>query len=367
MPASARQRPRSLADRLLADAGGDEITAAERAAAAEASFRPVPRALLVPIERLAPSHDNPRKAFDDLDELAASIAERGVLQPLVVRPEPERPGYFVTVVGARRLLAARIVQTSAEAAERARVAALPCVVTDEVDRDAYADALLENLARKDLSRAEVMAALLRLQQEFGWSARYIARRTGRSVSDVAELLKVAKDESVAGDVRAELITPSVAGQIQRLPPPLREAVLQEVHAGRSKTVEDIKRLRRRATTPPGDEGRPNSDAPTSAAPAALPGPAATDVPDSRDRADASPPTMPPARVSEFGHPADAIAAGATGPEPVGASLAPGPEVQALLAALRAFRQRRPAVHGDARRELRALLRWVGDHLDETER
>ncbi len=263
MPPSARSRPRSLADQLLAEAGQSDISAEEQSAAAEASFPPIPRALLIPIERIAPSSDNPRKSFDGLDELAASIAERGVLQTLIVRPDVERPGYYITVVGARRLFAARIVQGSEDAQSRARVAVLPCVVVVETSTDAFADALLENLARKDLSRAEVMTALLRLQSGYGWSARYIARRTGRSVSDVAELLSIAKDEEVASVVRDEIVTPTVAGQIQRLPKALRGQVLQRARSGQVTRVEDIRALRRQLQGAPSDTSavpiRPISD------------------------------------------------------------------------------------------------------------
>ncbi len=244
MRSSTKLRPLSLADRLLAEAGEGEITPEERARAAEASFSPVPRALLVPIERIAPSRDNPRKSFSALDNLAESIAERGVLQPLVVRRDTERPGHYITVAGARRLLAALIVQGSDDPESRAKVAVLPCVVMDETDRDAFADALAENLAREDLSRAEVMEALLRLQSDYGWSARYIARRIGRSKSDVIELLGIAKDDGVAPLVRDELITATTAGQIRRLPTPLRPQAIEGVREGRLKTVEDVRRLQR---------------------------------------------------------------------------------------------------------------------------
>jgi len=244
MRSSTKLRPLSLADRLLAEGGEGEITPEERARAAEASFSPVPRALLVPIERIAPSRDNPRKSFSALDNLAESIAERGVLQPLVVRRDTERPGHYITVAGARRLLAALIVQGSDDSESRAKVAVLPCVVMDETDRDAFADALAENLAREDLSRAEVMEALLRLQSDYGWSARYIARRIGRSKSDVIELLGIAKDDGVAPLVRDELITATTAGQIRRLPTPLRPQAIEGVREGRLKTVEDVRRLQR---------------------------------------------------------------------------------------------------------------------------
>lgn len=244
MPSSAKARPLSLASRLLADAGQGEITSEEQATAAESSFKPVPRALLVPIDRIEPSRDNPRKGFSNLDELAESIAERGVLQPLVLRRDPDRPGYYTTIAGARRLMASLIVRGSGDAEARAKVASLPCVVMDESDHDAFADALAENLAREDLNRSEVMEALMRLQEDYGWSARYIARRIGRSKSDVIELLGIAKDPSIAPMVRDEIITPTTAGQIRRLPAHLRPTAIEGVKSGRVKTGEDVRRIRR---------------------------------------------------------------------------------------------------------------------------
>jgi ParB family chromosome partitioning protein len=250
MASSTKQRPRALASQLLAASEQGDISAEEQASAAEASFTPVPHALLVPIERLAPNPDNPRKTFEHLDDLADSIAERGLLQPLVVRRDPARPGFYVTIAGARRLLAARVVQGHEDPASRARVSSLPCVVMDESERDAFADALAENLARQDLSRMEVMTALSRLHDEYTWSARYIARRTGRSVGDVAELLGIARDETIAPLVRDEIITPTTAGQIRRLPAGLRPGAIAGVQAGRVKTVEDVRRFRREAEAGP---------------------------------------------------------------------------------------------------------------------
>ncbi len=268
MPSKKRAHPPSLADRLLAATGEGAITAAEQAAAAEASFSPVPGAVLVPIERIAPSPDNPRKSFEGLDELADSIAERGLLQPLLVRRDGQRPGHYVTVAGSRRLRAAQLVRERGDPAGAGRVAALPCTVEEATDREAFADALTENLARQDLSRAEVMAAVVRLHEEEAWSAREIARRTGRSFSDVAELLRVARDDEVAAMVRAQVLTPTAAGQLQRLPRDLKAAALDGARKGRLRTVQDIRRLRGGArgagTSPDVADGRDQAGAPRAA-------------------------------------------------------------------------------------------------------
>lgn len=155
MASSPRSRPDLLVRQMLEESGTGPITAAD------ASFVPMSRALRIPIERIAPNPDNPRKSFEGLADLAASTGDRGLLQPLVVRRDPERPGYYVTIAGSRRLMAALLVYQGDLPASQQWVATLPCVA-DEVDSDAFADTLAENMARQDLSRAEVMEAVPRL-------------------------------------------------------------------------------------------------------------------------------------------------------------------------------------------------------------
>lgn len=253
MPTSKR-RPQRLSETLLATSSNGQVTAQQLADAAENSFAVVPHALLIPTERIIPNPDNPRKAFNGLEELAASIAERGLLQPLVVRRDPDRPGSYVTIAGSRRLMAARIVQGSDEEEERSRVAELPCLVMEETGETAFADALVENLARSDLSRAETMAALLRLKTTYGWSVRHIARRTGRSLGDVSELLNLALDEEVAPLVGQEVISPTTAIEIRRLPKAIQPQAIEEVRARRLKTVDDVRRFRRSNTAPSSQPG-----------------------------------------------------------------------------------------------------------------
>ncbi len=254
---SSRTHLRSLATDLLNESGGWEITAERQAQVAEASFERIDRALMIPIERIAPMRDNPRQSFRHLDELAESIEDRGLIQPLVVRRDPERPGYYMTIAGARRLMAANILRGSENPDTRSRVAALPCLVADESDDHALASALAENLARDDLTRAEAMDAMLRLQEQYRWSARQIAKRTGRDHSDVAELLRVAKDTELSGLVRDEVIAASTAGEISNLEAPDRARVIEEVQAGRIKTTRDVRSLkaRRRSQVEPTGQSR----------------------------------------------------------------------------------------------------------------
>ncbi len=244
----ARAKVPSVFERRQAEKRPLDALAAD---VAEASFRRVDRALAIPIARLAPSPDNPRTETldENLQEFAASIAERGILQPLAVRRDPEKAGYYYVIAGSRRLLAAQIVRMSERPEERARVEELPCVVREGTPEDIFADALVENLARQDLSRAESMHALRRLQDDYGWAVRDIARRTGRSPGDISELLNVARDVDLAPFVAAETISPSAAVQIRRLPDELRPAAIEGVRAGTVRKVKDVQRLRAQALHP----------------------------------------------------------------------------------------------------------------------
>jgi len=255
MPASRPSRYKDRYDKLLDDSlaivQSRDFSAEELAQTAEDAFKRVPGAVMVPIERIEPNPDNPRQVMDEtaMENLAASISERGLLQPLVVRRDGARPGHYVVIAGSRRLLAARLVHGDPDEAVRARAAHLPCIVKDLSDNDAFADALLENLARADLSRAEMMDALLRLHTEYGWSGNKIAKRTGRSQGDVSELLGIAQDTELANLVRADKLKPSTATIIKRMPEDARAAAITEVDAGRNLTAEEVKRRYQAATRP----------------------------------------------------------------------------------------------------------------------
>ena len=248
MPASRRRQPASIDPR-----GRDHTTAtpAELAQTAERGWDRLDRARKIPIERLAPNPDNPRTHYDELGPLADSIATRGLLLPLLVRADPDRPGYYLVIAGSRRLLASRMVDQRDYPEARGRVLQLPCLIADSDDRDAFADALLENMGRQDLSRPEMMAAVKRLRDEFAFSGAEIARRTGRNQSDISALLRLADDGELAALVMDEQLPASNAAIIQRLPEPERREVVTAVRAGRGFSTEEL-RSRARSLRPPAD-------------------------------------------------------------------------------------------------------------------
>lgn len=135
--------------------------------------------LEVSIELVEPNPNQPRRHFDDegLDELAASMSEVGVLQPLLVRPTDE--GYEL-IAGERRLRAAR----------RAGLLHVPVVVRETTGAASLEEALVENLHRQDLNPLEEAAAYQRLVEEFGYTQERVAERVGKSRSAVANLLRL---------------------------------------------------------------------------------------------------------------------------------------------------------------------------------
>lgn len=136
---------------------------------------------MLAISSIRPLPGNPRKYFDEtaLDELAASIATRGVIQPVIVRPHPEAQG-FQLVAGERRW----------RAAQRARLHEIPALVRDLSDREVMALALIENLQREDLSPVEEARAYHRLSEQEGMIQIDIAKMVEKSRSHVANMMRL---------------------------------------------------------------------------------------------------------------------------------------------------------------------------------
>lgn len=130
---------------------------------------------------IKPLPGNPRKHFDEaaLSELAASIATRGVIQPIIVRPHPGGAGYEL-VAGERRW----------RAAQKARLHEIPALVRDLSDREVMALALIENLQREDLSPVEEARAYRRLSEQEGMIQADIAKMVEKSRSHVANMMRL---------------------------------------------------------------------------------------------------------------------------------------------------------------------------------
>ncbi len=185
----------------------------------------------LPIDSISPNPNQPRKAFDDktLRELAASLRQSGVLQPVVVRRLG--PGYQL-VVGERRWRAAKM----------AGLTRIPAVVRESTDAECLELALVENLLREDLNPMEEAEAYQRLLAEFGWTQEELAHRVGRDRSSIANCLRLLKLPAlIQADLRAGRLTMGHARALLSLTSPADQLKLREeilAHSWSVRTTEE---------------------------------------------------------------------------------------------------------------------------------
>ena len=161
---------------------------------------------MVPIEQLDPNPNQPRQAMGDLSELMASIAEKGIIEPLIVRQRGER---FQIIAGERRY----------QAASQVGVHEVPVVIRDVDDGELIEIALIENIQRKDLTPFEEAEALRSLGDVFSHTHEELARRLGKSRTSITESLTL---NSIPDEVKslcrlAEITSKSILLQIARQP------------------------------------------------------------------------------------------------------------------------------------------------------
>lgn len=192
---------------------------------------------MLPVSEIEPHPEQPRRHFDEeaLEELAQSIAARGVIQPVIVRPLGNNR--YQLVAGERRW----------RAAQRARVHEIPAIVRKLDDREVAALALIENLQREDLNPIEEAQAYQRLAEQEGLTQQEIAKFVDKSRSHVANMMRllglpgdvldmVARNELSMGHARALVSVPEPA------------ALARDIVA-KGLSVRDTERLARKATRP----------------------------------------------------------------------------------------------------------------------
>lgn len=190
--------------------------------------------LRVDVDRITPSPFQPRRTFDDakIEELAASIRNQGIIQPLVVRRSGD--GYEL-IAGERRW----------RAAMRAGLTQVPIVVRDASDHEALQLALVENLQREDLNPIEEANGYRRLQDEFHWSQEEMAEKVGKSRPAIANSMRLL---SLPTEIQQEVTSGNLpAGQARALlglhTEPLMLSACREVIAKGLSTRETEKMVR----------------------------------------------------------------------------------------------------------------------------
>ena len=204
------------------------------------------RVRYIPINDIRPNPQQPRRRFDSesLQELAASIAAYGILQPLTVR---QQGAVYELVVGERRWRAARI----------AGLRQVPCLLARVDEEDAALLALIENLQRRDLDYMEEAAAIARLLRRYGLSQQQAAERLGRSQSAVANKLRLLRlEEPVAEALHHYGLTERHARALLRLEDPEQRLAAVE-HIGKK----PAERRRCRGLHRPSGRAKPDDAAP----------------------------------------------------------------------------------------------------------
>ena len=171
---------------------------------------------LIPIEQIDPNPNQPRQVMGDLSELMASIAEKGIIEPLVVRQRGDR---FQIVAGERRY----------QAAVQAGLRELPVVIRDVDETEMLELALIENLQRKDLTPFEEAEALHGLAESCGYTHEDLARRLGKSRTSITESLALnGMPEEVRNLCRlADISSKSLLLQVVRQDTPEKMTALVE--------------------------------------------------------------------------------------------------------------------------------------------
>jgi ParB family chromosome partitioning protein len=212
---TTEERPRGLGRGLSALIGEEAVPTRGESAAARATHR-------LPIAFLRPNKLQPRKRFapEELNDLADSVREKGVLQPILVRPVRGEANAYEIVAGERRWRAAQMAQLHE----------VPVVVRDMGDSESLEIAIIENVQRADLNAIEEAAAYYELMERFKFTQEKVAKEVGKSRSHIANTLRLLTlPEAVRALVRDGTLSAGHARTLVGLPNAEKRA--QEIIAG----------------------------------------------------------------------------------------------------------------------------------------
>ena len=187
---------------------------------------------LIPIEKIFPNPDQPRRHFDKdaLDDLAASIAEKGVIQPLILRANPNEEGSYEIVAGERRW----------RASQRAKLHEVPAIIRDFDDTEVLEVAIIENIQRADLNPLEEAQAFSQLMERFGHTQEILSKSLGKSRSHIANSVRLLTlPADVQGFVRAGKLS---AGHARALITSLDPIELAKVAIKKGLSVREVERM-----------------------------------------------------------------------------------------------------------------------------
>lgn len=187
------------------------------------------------VEDVSANRYQPREEFDSekMAELIASVKEKGVVQPILVRQRPDGTGEYELIAGERRLRAAR----------EAGLERIPAIVREATDREMLEISLLENIQRQDLNPIEEAEALERLMEEFELTQEELARRLGKERSTVANTLRLQKlPQEIKTEVRKGTLSAGHARTLLSVPDAKEQKQLVMHIKQRRLSVRDTERL-----------------------------------------------------------------------------------------------------------------------------
>jgi ParB family transcriptional regulator, chromosome partitioning protein len=195
---------------------------------------------MIPVSKIHPNPDQPRKALGDLSELTQSIREKGVLEPLLVRYMPREDAYFI-ISGERRY----------HASQAAGLSEVPCIEKIADDAETLELALIENLQRKDLTAFEEADGLHRLAEQFEYTHDDIARKIGRARSSVTETLSIRNIPNAIRKTCIEkgIVSKSLLLQVARQPNEKKMHDMVVHIADNGLTRDEARRVRQNETDP----------------------------------------------------------------------------------------------------------------------
>lgn len=210
-----------------------------------------PGSFRVAIEQIHPHPDQPRRHFREeaIEELAASIREQGLLQPLLVRRRPQ--GGYELIAGERRW----------RASKRAGLKDVPVTVRDATDRETLELALVENLQREDLNPVELARGYEALMQDHGYTQEQLARRIGRDRSSIANTLRLLR---LSAEIRQDLVDGKLsaghAKAILSVEEPSLQLRLREEILKKGLSVRDVEKRARELVMGSAERPRPRKEA-----------------------------------------------------------------------------------------------------------
>ncbi len=199
----------------------------------------------IPINKITPGVIQPRKDFGDLNELAESIKEKGIIEPIIVR---SKNGRFEIIAGERRYRAAKIIGLKE----------LPCIERNSPDNEALELAIVENLQRKDLNIFESAYSFKCLSDIYGYTHMDIANKIGKSRTTVSELLRIndLPDDILKKCIELNIVSKSFVLELVKLNDKKKMIKVLEEYSEKPFSRDEIKKKRNIKTKKIDRENKP---------------------------------------------------------------------------------------------------------------